>query len=289
MHTAMDIRTIADVIRFLDERASPSTAEGWDNVGLLVGGDSQDLESRQVSGTVVSIDLTHEALDLAISKKANLIINHHPCIFPKNHGLSRVVGATPLIRAIQNHIAVVACHTNFDRCALEVIDLVSRGFPGLVPRGRLTEKGDLHEVKESRKVTESILSGQGYGFWGNFPAPRAFSELAKDVKRLFDINGFWITNPAPTQVSRIGFVAGKGASFLETALALGCDLFITGEVGYHNALSGLNRGMAVMEIGHRESEKFFVETMRSWLLELGLDVAEAQTPTQKIDYLGGVQ
>jgi hypothetical protein len=140
---------------------------------------------------------------------------------------------------------------------------------------------DLYPVQQALGDL-GVVSGLGYGFWGEFPSPRAFSDLAKDVKSLFNINGFWITNPAPSTVSRVGFAAGKGASFLEAARGLKCDLFITGETGYHSALEGVQRGVAVMELGHRESEKFFVETMKTWLSEMNLGFAEVQTPIQKI-------
>jgi putative NIF3 family GTP cyclohydrolase 1 type 2 len=140
---------------------------------------------------------------------------------------------------------------------------------------------DLFAV-EQKSSSVGLVKGLGYGFWGDLPAPKPFSEFAQDVKKSFEINGFWITNPAPSHVSRVGFVAGKGASFVEAAAAMNCDLFITGEAGYHTALNGLRRGLAVMELGHRESEKFFVETMKNWLSALGLESVDAQMPTQKI-------
>jgi putative NIF3 family GTP cyclohydrolase 1 type 2 len=141
---------------------------------------------------------------------------------------------------------------------------------------------DLYSVEQPLKGRKGLVRGLGYGFWGDFPAPRLFSDLAKDVKNLFNIHGFWITSPIPPAISRVGFVAGKGASFVEAASYLGCDLLITGETGYHPALSGLRKGVAVMELGHRESERFFIKTMRRWLFNLGLQVTEAQMPTQEI-------
>jgi dinuclear metal center YbgI/SA1388 family protein len=374
-------RSIDDVVRALLQRAPQSFAEDWDNVGLLVGD-----EGQKTSGAVVSIDLTFEAVQLALEKGYKLIVNHHPCIFPKTKGLSRVLSGSPVYEAIRNGICVAASHTNFDQCSLEVVQAVSEGL-GLNVQGRLFEKsqisflklvtfvpadhleqvrtavceagagnignydfcsfgakgegtfrggkdthprvgqpGQLEKVEEIRFETvfprglkdqilkallsahpyeevayelysveqttksstasQGIVSGLGYGFWGEFPSRRPFSEVAKDVKSLFDIHGFWITNPVPSYVSKVGFVAGKGASFVEAAAAARCDLFITGEAGYHTALGGSRRGVAVMELGHRESEKFFVKTMKSWLTHLGLEVAEAQTPTQQI-WLGG--
>lgn len=366
-------KSIGEVIRSLNQLAPLATAEAWDNVGLLLG----DAKGK-TNGAIVSTDLTMESVELALRENYKLIINHHPCIFPKNKGLSKITAGTPVYEALRNGISVAAYHTNFDQCSLEVVERIAQGL-GIRPQGRLIENptesllklavyvpashlegvrsalfdagaghignydscsfshpgegtfrggsqtqpfvgspGQLERAQETRLETvfpvglkdlilaalkkahpyeevafdlysvaqppsqQGLVRGLGYGFWGDFPSMKPFSEVAKDVKSLFNIHGFWITSPVPSLVSRVGFVAGKGASFVEAASAAKCDLFITGEAGYHVALGGARRGTAVMELGHRESEKFFVETMKRWLSNLGLEVAEAQTPTQTI-------
>ncbi len=263
-------KAVEKILSSLEELAPSAMAEDWDNVGLLVGD-----PLWTTSGAVVSIDLTEEAIDLATQNGFSLIVTHHPCLFPKSRGISRWTPGSLAFEAMRRGIAVVSCHTNFDRCALEVVSQVSEGL-GVEVKGRFYDT-----VAEQRlKSGESLVRGSGYGFWGEFRHPRPFSEVAKDVRNTFKVNGFWITNPPPSRVVRVGFTAGKGASFVESAADVKCDLFITGEVGYHNALQGQRLGVAVMELGHRESERFFVETMKDWLLGLGLRVMDVQTPTQ---------
>ena len=59
-------------------------------------------------------------------------------------------------------------------------------------------------------------------------------------------------------------------------------LFITGEAGYHTALDGLRRGMAVMELGHRESETFFIEYDERLALSTRASGRKSKLTTQKI-------
>ncbi|MCC7406364.1 MAG: Nif3-like dinuclear metal center hexameric protein, partial [Bdellovibrionales bacterium] len=106
--------------------------------------------------------------------------------------------------------------------------------------------------------------------FGDFSGKVPFSEVAHRVKRLFNLDGYWVSHPVPEQVKRVGFVAGKGSSFVTAAASQGCDLLITGEAGYHAVLEGVRRGMTVMEIGHRESERLFLKSMEKWILHLGL-------------------
>jgi putative NIF3 family GTP cyclohydrolase 1 type 2 len=58
---------------------------------------------------------------------------------------------------------------------------------------------------------------------------------------------------------------------------------ITGEAGYHEAL-GASRGgsaMKVIELGHTESERFFVKTIQGWLDRFGLKATGLHVKTQK--------
>jgi dinuclear metal center YbgI/SA1388 family protein len=370
---------VADILSELEKRAPFGAAEDWDNVGLLAGD-----PAWKTSGAVVSIDLTEAALAEAKKAGSNLIVTHHPCIFPKGRGLSKLVPGPAgslsrlLLEALSSQIAIVSSHTNFDRCALEVVDAVARGL-GVEPKGRLLEHasgslkklvvfvpkthvdtvreaicaagagqigrydscsfgaegegtfrgeegttpflgkpGSLEKAAEVRLETvfptgmerpvlkallaahpyeevafdvysleqapsgQGLARGLGYGFWGDFQEPKPFPELRKSVRSLFNIDGFWITENPPSRVKRIGFVAGKGASFVGAARSVGCDLLITGEAGYHTALDGWRHGLAVMELGHRESELFFIKTMSSWLSQLGLRTVESNPSTQKM-------
>jgi dinuclear metal center YbgI/SA1388 family protein len=347
-------------------------------VGLLVG----DARSpAKIGGAVVSIDLTAESIAVAKRLGYRLIVNHHPCIFPRGKGTPRVTaeGESALVyEAARAGIAVVATHTNFDQSALEVPAAVSKAL-GFAPIGRLYDEGDssfvklvvfvpkthlekvrdavcaagagkigrydtcafsvegegtfragegtkpflgsvgkLERAREARletvfprglkkrilaamraahpyeeiaydlyRVEQSpsavgLVSGLGYGVYGDFPKALPFEEVARRVKKAFGVRGFMVTEPAPKRVKRLGFVAGKGASFVGSAGRVGCDLFITGEAGYHVAREAANGGVAVLEVGHRESEIFFLQTVERWCREWGIRAKVLNTPVQSI-------
>ena len=106
-----DSYSVVDVILSLNNRAPLGTAEEWDNVGLLVGD-----PSHKVTGIVLSIDLNAEVLKFAKSKKCNLIINHHPFLFPKGKGPSSILAGSFAFEAIQNgmHSTSAWCYS---RCS----------------------------------------------------------------------------------------------------------------------------------------------------------------------------
>ena len=67
---------VKELTGWLDGRYSSSAAEHWDNVGLLVGDDEEE-----VSHVFLALDLTESTLAQAIEAGADMIITHHPMIF----------------------------------------------------------------------------------------------------------------------------------------------------------------------------------------------------------------
>ncbi len=255
--TKSPVKKIGSILSILEKKTPKITAEKWDNVGLLIGD-----PKWETSGVVIADDLTLEAVQEAKSKNFHLIINHHPCIFPGHRGIRRISPGQPrelsslIFECIRNDIAVYATHTNFDKCAIEVVRCVTEGL-------EFNARGRLFETQKEQSENPG-LEVPGYGVYGNFSKKLSFAEVAQRVKNLFNIDRYCVTEPLSDSIERIAFVAGKGSAFISTALRLNCDLFVTGEVDYHDALNGARAGMAVMELGHRESELFFLKTIDQW-------------------------
>lgn len=101
---------IHQIIQVLEQWAPLAYQEDYDNCGLLVGDRSQ-----VCSGVLISLDVTEAVLEEAITRKANLIVAHHPLIF---RGVKQLTGKDLidriLIKAIKHDIAIYAMHTNLD-------------------------------------------------------------------------------------------------------------------------------------------------------------------------------
>ena len=52
---------------------------------------------------------------------------------------------------------------------------------------------------------------------------------------------------------------------IEAAAAAGCQLFVTGDVKYHEAQTAHALGICVLDAGHYGTEKFFASNMREKL------------------------
>ena len=113
--------TIREINSFLESWAPAGTAEDYDNVGLLTGRPSQE-----VNHVLVSLDATEEVVDEAIEKGCQLIISHHPILF---RGIKKLNGqnyvARTIEKAIRNDIALLALHTNLDNSNTGVNQILS--------------------------------------------------------------------------------------------------------------------------------------------------------------------
>lgn len=160
---------IRDVISEIEQFAPPAYQESYDNSGLLVGN-----KNEKVTGALLSVDCTEDVIDEAIKLKCNLIVAHHPIIFG---GLKRLTGANyverTVIKAIQNNIAIYACHTNLDNVKHGVNAKIAEklgltNLKILSPKKQLLKKLVTYvPATHLEKVRESLFEA-GAGNIGNY-------------------------------------------------------------------------------------------------------------------------
>ncbi|OFX60360.1 MAG: Nif3-like dinuclear metal center hexameric protein [Bacteroidetes bacterium GWB2_41_8] len=101
---------IKHITQYIESIAPLSFQESYDNSGLIIGHPEDE-----ISGILITLDITEAIVDEAISKNLNLIVAHHPIIFG---GLKKLNGKNYIERcvakAIKNDIAIYAAHTNLD-------------------------------------------------------------------------------------------------------------------------------------------------------------------------------
>lgn len=159
---------VKELMTILDEIAPFKDSEEWDNTGLLVG-DEED----QVSGILTTLDCAHETVDEAIEAGANVIIAHHPLIFPD---ISRVVeaGVGSVIRSlIRNDITLIAMHTNLDHQPNGVSNMIAEALGYgeteiLIKHEYFYKKLRVNITKEDVGQLKKDLSAAGVGQQGDY-------------------------------------------------------------------------------------------------------------------------
>ncbi len=101
---------LKQIAAFFEQYAPLIYQESYDNSGLQVGE-----PSMEITGALLTLDVTEEVIDEAISKKVNLVVSHHPVIFGGLKSLTgRNMAERIVLKAVRNDIALYAAHTNID-------------------------------------------------------------------------------------------------------------------------------------------------------------------------------
>jgi dinuclear metal center YbgI/SA1388 family protein len=235
------MKTISDLLIHLETVAPLELAENWDNVGLLVGD-----PSRQVQRVMTALTVVPTNVQEAIDGKADIIVTHHPLPF---HPLKKIttdsVPGKLLWRLMGAGISIFSPHTAWDNAASGI----NRQLAELL---RLTDIEPLQPSKNARLAA----CGLGTGRIGLTQGAISLGEIASQISAPLKAKQISLVGPPEKEVKKVGIVCGSGASLLAAAHAAGCDTFLTGEATFHQCLEAESYGMSMILLGHFASEKF---------------------------------
>ena len=231
---------LKDLLSVLDETASPSLAESWDNVGLMAGD-----PGIEVTGVLVALDLTEEILAEAEDRGCNVVVTHHPLIFKPLQAvrMDQLTGRL-LARALTSGVAVVSSHTNLDKVAGGVNDV-------------LASKLGLTECRVLAPDPAG-LDGTGFGRIGDLPASSSFKEFVDTLFRVLEVDAVKIAGVVPEEISTVAVCGGSGSELAEMAMRAGAQVFITGEVKHSTARWAEGEGFCVIDGGHYATENLVI-------------------------------
>ena len=98
---------------------------------------------------------------------------------------------------------------------------------------------------------------------GDLPEPLTAAEAVSLVKDRFALKAMRTSRPVEGRISRVAMCGGSGGSLIGAAMASGAQLYISGDISYHNFFT--KDGFMIMDIGHYESEIEIVDILFSLL------------------------
>jgi len=160
---------VKELFPILEELAPLAYAEEFDNVGLLVGNQEQEL-----TGILVCHDALEAVIDEAIAKESNLVVCFHPILFS---GLKKITGKNyverAVLKAIKNDIAIYAVHTALDnhpngvnKIFCDALGLINTKV--LVPKQNFIQKLVTYTIPENEVQLRNALFNAGAGKIGNY-------------------------------------------------------------------------------------------------------------------------
>lgn len=256
--------TVGDIIRIAEELAPRELAESWDNVGLQVG-------SREwpVNSIWVALDPLPQVVTAACQADVDLLITHHPLIFKPLKSIDCTTPAGYIIQsALQHRMTIFSAHTNLDSATDGVNDTLARrvGLHHLSvlkqeahDTGRIVVNDDLDE--------QEPVAVQGLGRTGDLSRTTTLASLAGEVKKSLGLKSVAIAGDPDLPVDKVALCSGSGASLLGDFFASSAQVYISGDLRYHDARDVEMAGRGLIDIGHFASEHLIVGVLAGKLAE----------------------
>ena len=160
---------IRELVSELERFAPPSLQESYDNAGLNVG-----FPDAEINGVLICIDIIPEVVDEAIAKHCNMIVSHHPLIFPN---IKRITGSNnvekSIIKALQNNISIYCGHTNFDKApngvSMKMCEKLGlKNCTALDAEGDMLRKIAVYVPQQHAETVRNAMFLAGAGTIGNY-------------------------------------------------------------------------------------------------------------------------
>lgn len=114
---------------------------------------------------------------------------------------------------------------------------------------------------------QNEMDSFGIGVVGYLPEPMALDELAEEVKDLLDAEQVKVVKASNNPVRKVAVCPGAGAEYIHKAAAQGCDVFITGDVKYHEAQLAKSLRLSIIDAGHYETETPYMAELARILID----------------------
>lgn len=237
MHTSL-----ADVVRVLDDLYPPSTAQSWDQVGLVAGDPAQPV--RRIH---FAVDPTLAVVEEARALGADLLVTHHPLLLRGIHSVATTGAKGATVTAlVVNDLALYVAHTNADVAQPGVNDALAQAC-GL---------SDIEAL--------AIVEGQPLGRVGRLNPPVTLAEFATSLCAALPPSpgGLRVAGPAGARVERVAVVGGAGDDLFDHVRASHADVYVTADLRHHPVLEAREEARGgtpyIVDAGHWATESLWL-------------------------------
>lgn len=160
---------LGEFVRWLEGLIPPAYQEHYDNSGLQAGDPGSEIDS-----VLLTLDVTPEVIEEAVSHGCGLVLSHHPLIFTPLKRLAYGSNTERSVAAALKHdIAVYSAHTSFDNTLHGVSHILAEkmgldNITVLEPiRGKLSKLVTFVPELHAARVRDALFAA-GAGQTGNY-------------------------------------------------------------------------------------------------------------------------
>lgn len=242
--------TVQNIRAWIDDHAPFRYAQNWDHCGLQVGN-----PAAPVDRLLVALDPGSSTIGEARQRGCQCLVTHHPLIFkPLEAVRADQFPANLVVRALLAGVNVIVAHTNLDVARDGTNDQLSNLLA-------LQAVGPL----EADAAWQSEKNYGGMGRIGFLPEEMRLGDLQWMFENKLGMSGVRVVGDRHRPVQKVALCTGSGGGLLDRAISARVDVYVTGDIKYHDAQRALEEDLALIDIGHFGSEKIIVEPLAAYL------------------------
>ena len=255
--------SLKDISNQIELIAPIELSEKWDNCGWQI-----HCGQRPVNKVLVALSVTPEVMQKALNENFDVIVSHHPIIF---NGINSITPSTLMgtivLDAVKNDISIYSAHTNMDKIENGVSDI-------------LAKKLELNNIRPM--LPETKFPHIGMGRLGELDEPYDLLLFLDKIKNILEIDSLRVVNQInKSRVQKIALCGGAGSGLI-THLPPGIDLYLTGDIKYHEALNAIH--YILVDANHSNTEQLIVEKIIDILKPLNIEIEGTKTTNPWIIY-----
>lgn len=241
--------TLREVLSLLDATLEPARFQDYCPNGLQVEGNPH--VRRVVTGVTASAAL----IDAAIAWKADALLVHHGYFWKGEDARITGMKRTRLNKLLAHDISLIAYHLPLD------------AHPELGNNAQLARQLGL-------TVDGSLEPGnpRGLGNTATLARPVGVEDFTVHIGKMLG-RAPQVIAGGPTQLRRIGWCTGAAQGYIDKAIALGLDAYLSGEISEPTVHAAREAGIHYFACGHHATERYGVKALGEFLQQkLGLPV-----------------
>lgn len=104
----------------------------------------------------------------------------------------------------------------------------------------------------------------GYGRIGEVEKVK-LKDYLDFIKRQLKVDNLIVYGDLEKEISKVAVCGGSGATFIHDAYIKGADVYITGDIKYHDSQYASELGITVVDVGHFDTEKVILPVIKEYI------------------------
>lgn len=240
---------LREVLTLLDQTLEPARFSDYCPNGLQVEG------RAEVRKVVTGVTACQALIDAAVARGADAILVHHGYFWKGEDARVTGMKRARLKTLLAHDISLLAYHLPLDAHPVFGNNAQLARVLGLTIDGAL-------EPGNPRSIGNTAV----------LPSPMSAQEFSDHVTSQLGREPLLIAG-GPAEIRRIGFCTGGAQGYIDQAIALGLDAYLSGEISEQTVHAARECGIHYFAGGHHATERYGIRALGEFLqLETGIEV-----------------